>query len=72
MSQIQATDVEQTISQKSNQTLRSSAQTLRKSKELTLDEKEKTLIKRGWTHEYAGYDDPSNTAQTSSGADGSD
>lgn len=68
MSQINQTDVEKTLDQKVNET----SQGLRKSKELTLDEKEKTLAKRGWRHEYAGYDNPANTSNTTSGADGSD
>ena len=72
MSQIQTTDVEQTIGQKYDQSLQARQHTIRKFKELTLDEKEKVLIKRGWTHEYAGYDHPGNTANTTTGVDASD
>jgi len=45
---------------------------LKKVKELTLDEKEVLLAKLGWTHSYAGYDNPNSTAHTTTGADASD
>ena len=72
MSQFEQTVVVKTLEQTVTQKQLSNSQTLRKFKELTLDEKEKALTKRGWIHEYAGYDNPNNTSNTTTGADGSD